>query len=51
MIFYGVRSHGLIGDLMLNIHNVLESLGSIIAITKDEDYLQSLDKQAKVRNL
>ncbi len=23
----------------------------IFAITKDEDYLQSLDKQAKVRNL
>ena len=36
---------------MLNIHNVLESFGHILAITKDEDYLQSPDKQAKVRDL
>jgi hypothetical protein len=36
---------------MLNIHNVLESFGRIFAITKDENYLQNIDKQAKVRDL
>ena len=46
-----VRGRVSFSDLMLNIHNVLESFGHILAITKDEDYLQSPDKQAKVRDL
>lgn len=41
----------MISDLMLNIHNVLESFGRTFAITKDEDYLQNPDKQAKVYDL
>ena len=36
---------------MLKIHNVLESFGHIFAITNDENYLQSHDKQAKVHDL
>jgi len=47
----GVLGRGLISDLMLNIHNVLESFGHSFAVTKDEDYLQNPDKQAKVHNL
>lgn len=46
-----VRGRVSISDLMLNIHNVLESFGRIFAITKDENYLQNIDKQAKVRDL
>ena len=36
---------------MLKIHNVLESFGHNFAITNAEDYLQNLDKQAKVHDL
>ena len=36
---------------MLKIHDVLESFGYIFAITKDEDYLQNIDKKAKVNDL
>jgi len=36
---------------MLKIHNVLESFGHNFAITNDENYLQSHDKQAKGRDL
>jgi hypothetical protein len=36
---------------MLNIHNVLESFWHVFAITNDEDYMQNIDKQAKVHDL